>query len=138
MTDIKDRMRQGSAWYHTMMRTRWQPQDRDESVELSELNPSHRKNLYAWIEHRASAIAHLCGLGLIAIPGPNGDMASMDWERYCDAEWDEQVEDPVGWVQGTPFMVELRRLIREDEARASRYRAQGHAEPDVWAAVPVE
>lgn len=84
-----------------------------EQVRLDEMEPSYRRNLLAFLERHAGRYemhdAIAWALGPFA---PQGDMASMDFDRYLD----ERSQNPLVWLRGTALYRRLAELVEQDRA----------------------
>lgn len=83
-------------------------------VRLVDMTKRHRRNLLAFLRRNAASIE--LADGIISLTGPfapRGDMAS----DAADHALDQRGEDPVGWLETTPFVVKLRELVEHDRRR---------------------
>jgi hypothetical protein len=95
--------------YRTLHETQWKPGGEGEWVLLADLEPSHRRNLRAWMLRRAKALEFRYSLWEVhQIP----DEIFTEFEITLT----HRMRHPEEWLLTTPFMKELDRLIEIDNA----------------------
>lgn len=85
-------------------------------LRIVDMEISYCRNVVAWLERRAPHIALRAGFAQASGPLPDEDTAAYDLvSEVLDREWQQQSDDPVGWLNDTPLV------------RALRYRFEGDA-----------
>ena len=73
---------------------------------LATLDPVYASNLCGYLLRNAARFHHGYGWYLATIPGPNGDIASMQWDSALDEIWGM---DPLVWMKETQLYRAVRR-----------------------------
>lgn len=92
------------------------------ALKLDEMTPGHRGNLINWLEQRALILLIQYQVEYGSGPfAPNGDMATLAFDRWLDEEFMKWHERPVEWLQQTPFYQRLRWLIEQDRKNGEAF-----------------
>lgn len=91
----------------------WKPRDLATAVRIDAMEPSHQRNLLAWLRRWGTgqrlSNAHF-GYSMSLLLGLPNDMP----ESVCDElerEANEIHADPTGWLERTPLVTRLRDLV---------------------------
>lgn len=96
-------------------RTWWRPKER-ESLRLTEMTPSHRRHLLAFLRRNAAVYKSAAEWSFLgSIDGHHGDMAN----DALDSIMDELLETrPQSWIEQQPLVKSLRKLVKKDDKAA--------------------
>ena len=116
-TEQADMMRQAEATYWTFGQgDRWCDRDGIDHP-IGEMEPRYCSNVIQFLLRRVEALALYHGMGSAIIAdlrekafGPDDD------DQWLDELWDQQMDDPVVWMMGTPLVKALvARIIEGDD-----------------------